>query len=203
MGTQKEARKVAITAILHTDNALHFEMVRDLSRIYEITSDACEQQASEQFLTGKYLQEVLQKHTTTWLALFLHLADVSNSSKPFDVCRSWAWRVLDEFFAQGDDEKEMGIPVGMLNDRDKVNKPSSQHGFINFLVAPLLQSTCRLFPPLKDLYVQMASNLEEWRNIWVAEVQPSAEDISGKDKDIVAIKLIVDELVSRCCYENQ
>merc|ERR1712039_262372 len=159
-------------------------------------------QACEQVMLPKYMQEVLQKHTTTWFGLFLHLADVSNSSKPFEICRAWAWRVLDEFFIQGDEEKELGLPVGMLNDRDKVNKPSSQHGFINFLVAPLLQSTCRLFPPLKDLYVQMASNLEEWRNIWVAEVQPSAEDISGKDKDIVAIKLIVDELVSRC-YEKQ
>ena len=28
----------------------------------------------------------------------------------------------DEFFAQGDKEKELGIPVGMLNDRDKVNR---------------------------------------------------------------------------------
>ena len=34
-----------------------------------------------------------------------------------------AWRVLEEFFNQGDEEKSLGLPVGMLNDRDKVNKP--------------------------------------------------------------------------------
>lgn len=27
-----------------------------------------------------------------------------------------------------DEEKQQGLPVGMLNDRDKVNKPGSQHG---------------------------------------------------------------------------
>jgi len=75
-----------------------------------MTSDTCEQQACEQVMLPKYTQEVLQKHTTTWFGLFLHLADVSNSSKPFDICRAWAWRVLDEFFAQGDAEKELGLP---------------------------------------------------------------------------------------------
>ena len=29
---------------------------------------------------------------------------------------------MDEFFAQGDREKELNIPVGMLNDRGKVNR---------------------------------------------------------------------------------
>ena len=33
---------------------------------------------------------------------------------------------VDEFFAQGDKEKELGIPVGMLNDRDKVNRRGQQ-----------------------------------------------------------------------------
>lgn len=40
--------------------------------------------------------------------------------------------------AAGDEEKRLGVPVGMLNDRDVVNIPGSQHGFINFLVAPLV-----------------------------------------------------------------
>ncbi|CAJ1341394.1 unnamed protein product [Effrenium voratum] len=31
----KEARKVAVAAILHTDNANHFEMIKDISQVYE------------------------------------------------------------------------------------------------------------------------------------------------------------------------
>lgn len=40
-----------------------------------------------------------------------------------EVCKKWAWRVLDEFFEQGDEEKRLSLPVGMLNDREKINRP--------------------------------------------------------------------------------
>merc|ERR1719359_1788493 len=131
--------------------------------------ETCDEQAGRTELTTSYMSDVLQKEKQLWFELFLHLADVSNPSKPFEVCMKWAWRVLDEFFNQGDEEKQLGIPVGMLNDRDKVNRPGSQHGFINFLVAPLVANTVRLFPPLQELHLQMSSNLETWRNKWVEE----------------------------------
>jgi len=57
------------------------------------------------------------------------------------------------------------LPVGMLNDRDKVNRPGSQHGFINFLVPPLVKHTVKLFPTLHELTMQMTINLQEWRNL--------------------------------------
>ena len=64
---------------------------------------------------------LLPLQTPPWIELFLHFADISNPLKPFDICKAWAWRVLDEFFNEGDEQKRLGIPVGMLNDRDKVN----------------------------------------------------------------------------------
>ena len=72
----------------------------------------------------------MQKNCMQWVELFLHFADVSNPLKPFDVsdsgpsctamplvtsvfhqsttpqiCKKWAWRVLDEFFEQGDEDR--------------------------------------------------------------------------------------------------
>merc|ERR1711972_135056 len=104
--------------------------------------------------------------------------------KSFPSCRVWAWRILDEFFEQGDEEKKLGIPVGMLNDRDKTNRPGSQHGFINLLVAPLVFPTVRLFPSLHPLATLMAGNLEEWRKIWVEDAKPSEEDITRRDAEV-------------------
>merc|ERR1719221_178203 len=109
------------------------------------------------------------------MELFLHLADVSNPLKPFPVCHSWAMRVLDEFFAQGDEEKSLGIPVGILNDRDKVNRPGSQHGFISFLVAPLVIASVNVFPMLETLHHYMVNSLGEWRVLWVLDAQPTSE----------------------------
>mmetsp|Transcript_39876 Transcript_39876/g.105780 ORF Transcript_39876/g.105780 Transcript_39876/m.105780 type:complete len:853 (-) Transcript_39876:108-2666(-) len=198
----KMTRKVCVEAILHTDMAEHFNMVKGLDKFYEMNADVCDLQASvPHLLRDNYANQVLRKDTLTWLQVFLHLADVSNPLKPFKICHAWAWRVLEEFFQQGDEEKRLGMPVGMLNDRDRVNKPGSQHGFINFLVAPFVFSTVKLFPVLCPLSFQMAKNLEEWRNIWVEEAKPSAEDIEKKDKDVRKVKERVDELTARATHK--
>lgn len=196
---QKEARKIAIAAILHTDNVHHFDMVKDVSAVYEMESGLCDSQAiSPEVITQPYHERVLQgKNKMMWLQLFLHFADVSNPLKPFDICMSWAWRVLDEFFDQGDEEKDLGIPVGMLNDRHKVNRPGSQHGFINFLVAPFVAASVRVFPGLQPLHSQMIRNLEAWRNIWIEETKPTAEDIAKKDADVAKLWALDAELLGR------
>jgi len=197
----KTARKTCVSTILHTDNAHHFDMVKSIHKSYEVQSDAIEKQA--QMLAGnqtwlsQYVDDVLKKDTMLYLELFLHFSDVSNPLRPFGVCQAWAWRVLDEFFAQGDEEKRLGIPVGMLNDRDKVNKPGSQHGFINFLVAPLVFGTVKIFPTLHPLATQMASNLQEWRNIWVKEAKPDLEAVEKKDVDVQKVRDAAEELRKR------
>merc|ERR1719359_1658317 len=117
------------------------------------------------------MTEVLQGEKQMWIELFLHLADVSNPTKKFTICQAWACRVLDEFFLQGDEEKKLGIAVGMLNDRDKVSRPGSQHGFINFLVAPLFTNAVKLFPPLDERLSLLADNLGEWCDVWREETR--------------------------------
>eukprot|EP00435_Cladocopium_sp_Y103_P020171 s3871_g4.t3 len=186
--TKKQARRICIAAILHTDNVNHFEMVREISKIYEMASDLCELQASQPDLLPQYIEQVMQKNSLQWLELFLHFADVSNPLKPFPVCQKWAWRVLDEFFEQGDEEKSLGLPVGMLNDRDKINRPGSQHGFIQFLVAPLVFGTVRIFPDLHPVSTQMAENLAQWKTLWVEDAHPSEEDVAKKEADVQKIK---------------
>merc|ERR1719453_557357 len=138
-------------------------MVKEIGALYELSSEVCDLQAGcADAILPDYLCDVLQKDKSKWLELFLHFADVSNPLKPFKIYHAWALRVLDEFFAQGDEEKRLGLPVGILNDRDKVNRPGSQHGFINFLDAPLVTATVRLFPTLQDLHTQMGLNLGSW-----------------------------------------
>merc|ERR1719387_2278994 len=70
----------------------------------------------------------------------------------------------------------MGLPVQMLNDRDKVNKPNSQIGFIEFVVAPLTGAQVRLFPTLHEFGDNLANNLEQWQNVWIRESTPTEEE---------------------------
>lgn len=50
---------------------------------------------------------------------------------------SWAKAVTQEFFAQGDQEAALGLPISPLMDRHKSSLPLSQINFIEFIVAPL------------------------------------------------------------------
>mmetsp|Transcript_43713 Transcript_43713/g.69908 ORF Transcript_43713/g.69908 Transcript_43713/m.69908 type:complete len:518 (-) Transcript_43713:28-1581(-) len=194
-GAYKQARKVCITAILHTDNSLHFDMVKAVKDFYEQTSDICDTQATNQNeLSELYVEEVLCKNTVIWHKLILHLCDVATPLKPWHISRAWATRVQDEFFEQGDEEKRLGLPVGMLNDREKVNRSGAEHGFIIFLVAPLALSSVGLFPSLHYLISQMANNLKEWRNLWAEDAKPSAEDLAKRDADVKRIAEQVEKL---------
>ena len=59
-------------------------------------------------------------------------------------------RVLNEFWAQGDREREMGIAVGPLNDRTSAQISKGQVGFIGVLVAPLFEELKRVLPAVTE-----------------------------------------------------
>jgi cAMP-specific phosphodiesterase 4 len=173
----KEIRKNCIEMILHTDMVVHFAMVKDLTMLYQMNSEMFDAtdldalpdlQEAELFRNGDNKKLIMN--------LVLHSADVSNPCKGWSICETWAYLVLDEFFAQGDQEKMMGLPVQMLNDREKVNKPNSQIGFIEFVVAPLIAAEVRLFPDLYELGDNLGNNLEEWSNVWIRDCLPSEEE---------------------------
>jgi len=200
------SRKVCIAAILHTDNqAHHLDMCKKLASIYEINDEIFNEQARyPDDLLPQYVEALKRENEAmTFLQLFLHLADVSNPLKPFHICEAWAERVLDEFFAQGDEEKARSLPVGMLNDRDRVNRPGSQHGFIHFLVAPLVEPAVLIMQPLHVLYGHMADNLSQWCAVWEKEEKPerpSRDEVVKRLEVIKGHKQKAEELRSRMEY---
>ncbi len=50
----------------------------------------------------------------------MHCADLSNPAKPPDIASSWAYRIMEESFLQGDEEKKLSIDIGPLGDRENV-----------------------------------------------------------------------------------
>merc|ERR1719188_2473838 len=122
--------------------------------------------------------EVFTQAETKMLVLecILHSADVSNPCRSWDTSQAWAMVCLEEFFAQGDQEKMLGIPVQFLNDRDKLNRPNSQIGFIEFMIAPLFAAQIRLWPQLRELGDNLVNNLAQWADMWEAEVKPGDEE---------------------------
>ncbi len=56
----------------------------------------------------------------------IHLADLSNPAKPIDLYRKWNERVLEEYWKQGDKERECGFEISPMCDRDNVTVEKSQ-----------------------------------------------------------------------------
>jgi len=76
----------------------------------------------------------------------LHSCDVSQQTRSFEVAREWTYLLFEEFFAQGDIEKEENLPVSFLCDRETTNVAASQPGFANFVVLPLFKALVEIIP---------------------------------------------------------
>ncbi|KAI9092119.1 hypothetical protein DFS34DRAFT_584116, partial [Phlyctochytrium arcticum] len=68
--------------------------------------------------------------------MLIKCADVSNLTREWPVYCAWLDRLIKEFVNQGDEEKRLGLPVSPFMDRDNINIPQSQLGFIEFLCQP-------------------------------------------------------------------
>jgi hypothetical protein len=66
--------------------------------------------------------------------MIFHLSDISNSTKPWSICKTWIDLLFIEFFDQGDLERESSRPISYLMDRFTVNIAKSQIGFIEVIV---------------------------------------------------------------------
>jgi hypothetical protein len=62
-----------------------------------------------------------QKDKDLALTMVFHISDISNSTKPWELCRHWTEILFTEFFNQGDYERQRGNPITFLMERSTVN----------------------------------------------------------------------------------
>jgi hypothetical protein len=73
---------------------------------------------------------------------------MGSSIKPFEIAQDWTTKLYDEFFTQGDKEKDLGLNVSFLCDRQTTNIASSQFGFISNMVMPTYSILSNLCPDI-------------------------------------------------------
>ncbi|XP_056282649.1 high affinity cGMP-specific 3',5'-cyclic phosphodiesterase 9A [Pseudoliparis swirei] len=153
MDQYKRIREGIIKCILATDMTRHNEVLNQFKSILP-TFD----------LTNKDHRDVL-------MMVLIKVSDISNEARPMEVAEPWLDCLLQEFYNQSDKEKLEGLPITPFMDRDKVTKPSSQTGFIRFVLLPLFIELANLFPCLEqhlidpvrkalDYYTEMEKALE-------------------------------------------
>ena len=154
----KDIRKRMISEILATDMFYHKKIIDTAqSKIKQIKPDKFE------FLSTD--KESIKSEQQNILDFFIHTADLAHNSKLFKISLKWVELLSEEFWLQGDKEKSLGINVSYLCDRNKVNVPKDQVGFLNGVIVPTFDILTQLFPGLNYTMENIMNNIKEWQKL--------------------------------------
>lgn len=151
-----KARKFIIKCILSTDMTKHFSNKNIIRGILLNAED------KKSALSPTVPEDVGSRHEI--LSFFVHLADISNPTKDIQMAKKWTDRLLDEFYRQGDKEKELGLPYSQGCERNAQTKEQSQIGFINFIILPSYKLLGEIIPRVeKEIVPEIEHNLNFWK----------------------------------------
>ncbi|KAG2437377.1 hypothetical protein HXX76_006029 [Chlamydomonas incerta] len=99
------------------------------------------------------------------LQIALKVADVGHLGEKLPVHQRWLAGLEEEFFRQGDKEKQLGIPISPLFDRARKGVSKGQVGFYDFVGNPLVCALAGAFPGAKPLEAAFHDNYTYWRAV--------------------------------------
>ncbi|XP_031777038.1 cAMP-specific 3',5'-cyclic phosphodiesterase isoform X2 [Nasonia vitripennis] len=153
-------RKMVIDMVLSTDMSKHMSLLADLKTMVETKKVA----GSGVLLLDNYTDRIQV------LENLVHCADLSNPTKPLPLYRRWVDLLMEEFFQQGDREREQNMDISPMCDRHNATIEKSQVGFIDYIVHPLWETWADLVHPDAQ---EILDTLEENRDWYQSMIPPS------------------------------
>merc|ERR1719391_1098649 len=166
-------RKMVIDMVLATDMSKHMSLLADLKTMVETKKVA----GSGVLLLDNYTDriQVLQN--------MVHCADLSNPTKPLDLYRQWCDRIMEEFFQQGDREREAGLDISPMCDRHNATIEKSQVGFIDYIVHPLWETWADLVhPDAQDILDALEDNRDWYQSQIPLSPSSSSDDLKEEEE---------------------
>jgi 3'5'-cyclic nucleotide phosphodiesterase len=118
-------RTMIIELILSTDIVKHFNIIGKFKS--KITSNTI-------------LALPTPEQRVEIMKIVMKASDVGHAAKTHDLHVEWSKLIIDEFFTQGDLEKQREMPVSMFCDRETTDLSKSQSSFIKNIVQPIFES---------------------------------------------------------------
>uniref|UniRef100_A0A4W5JTM5 Phosphodiesterase n=1 Tax=Hucho hucho TaxID=62062 RepID=A0A4W5JTM5_9TELE len=174
---RQSLRKLVIDMVLATDMSKHMSLLADLKTMVETKKVT----SSGVLLLDHYTDRIQV------LRNMVHCADLSNPTKPLVVYREWTERIMEEFFRQGDKERERGMEISPMCDKHTASVEKSQVGFIDYIVHPLWETWGDLVhPDAQDILDTLEDN-RDWYQSTIPQSPISPPPISlGPDKRLNA-----------------
>ncbi|XP_034747464.1 cAMP-specific 3',5'-cyclic phosphodiesterase 4C-like isoform X2 [Etheostoma cragini] len=157
---RQSLRKLVIDMVLATDMSKHMTLLADLKTMVETKKVT----SSGVLLLDHYTER------TQVLRNMVHCADLSNPTKALPLYRQWTERIMEEFFRQGDKERERGMEISAMCDKHTAIVEKSQVGFIDYIVHPLWETWADLVHPDAQ---ELLDTLEENRE-WYVSTMPQS-----------------------------
>ncbi|KAK1877100.1 cAMP-specific 3'5'-cyclic phosphodiesterase 4D [Dissostichus eleginoides] len=169
---RQSLRKLVIDMVLATDMSKHMSLLADLKTMVET-----KKVTSSGVLLLDHYNDRIQV-----LRNMVHCADLSNPTKPLAVYRQWTERIMEEFFRQGDKERERGMEISPMCDKHTASVEKSQVGFIDYIVHPLWETWGDLVhPDAQDILDTLEDN-RDWYQSTIPQ-SPSPPPVC-QDKDL-------------------
>ncbi|CAL8312426.1 unnamed protein product [Arctogadus glacialis] len=169
---RQSLRKLVIDMVLATDMSKHMSLLADLKTMVETKKVT----SSGVLLLDHYTDRIQV------LRNMVHCADLSNPTKPLAVYRQWTERIMEEFFRQGDKERERGMEISPMCDKHTASVEKSQVGFIDYIVHPLWETWGDLVhPDAQDILDTLEDN-RDWYQSNIPQ-SPSPPPVC-QDKDL-------------------
>ncbi|XP_068582704.1 3',5'-cyclic-AMP phosphodiesterase 4C-like isoform X1 [Cebidichthys violaceus] len=157
---RQSLRKLVIDMVLATDMSKHMTLLADLKTMVETKKVT----SSGVLLLDHYTERIQV------LRNMVHCADLSNPTKALPLYRQWTERIMEEFFRQGDKERERGMEISAMCDKHTASVEKSQVGFIDYIVHPLWETWADLVHPDAQ---ELLDTLEENRE-WYLNTMPQS-----------------------------
>lgn len=151
----RQVRQSMITMVLATDLALHNQHVNSLK-------------------SKRYADQGSHINTELVLQTVIMMADLGHATKSFEYHNQWSKLITEEFFRQGDLERDRNMTLSPLCDRTMTRFAKSQVGFFNYVVLPLFRAV-QVSIPITDFSTvleKIQDNAARWETLSKLEAAP-------------------------------
>jgi hypothetical protein len=165
-----QVRSLIVDLVLATDLRYHFDIVNQ----YKAARGEIELMDAK--ATAAY--------NTLSLKMALKAADIGHTAKPLEQHKEWSAKITEEFYAQGDKERDRNLPISPFMDRESANLPKSQIGFVDFVAAPMYAELTEALPNSKTPCMEC---LQENRAYWKSLLPEEDKVAESKRQETIKI----------------
>ena len=153
-------RKRMIELVLATDMSFHSRIIALMKNRVE-NNNIKEGENCEKIINKEKNDNIFNEQQEV-LNYLIHIGDLSHSSKQFDITYKWSYLLSEEFWRQGDEEKEKGFSINFLFERSNTDVPRNQVGFMKGIIIPSFEILVDFLPELNYYWDNVNKNLNQW-----------------------------------------